>query len=272
MSGLVRGNHGNSHARKPQPDFNPGFSYVPFANRKPTQAPLPSNAAGLRMIRNCFKNWTGAGRIWPPVDYELERHRSLGRLGGVVLNAGAGWRDLSHLIDGTLVNQDLTWPNDSRKNIDILSPLHSIPRPAHTFDTVVCIAVLEHVANPDEVVQEFFRVLKTGGLVIASIPFLQPEHKVPTDFQRYTKDGMESLFSRHGFIVVESRALFSVYHTLYWIVDEWLKLKRSLGFRLLRRLLLPPLAAAARRSNLQSEKIASAFQVVARKPDNGIAG
>ena len=119
-----------------------------------------------------------SGSIWPPIDYELADIASKGLLGGKVLNAGAGWRDISHLVAGELVNQDLTWEGDERTNIDIYSPLHRIPVPDSTFDAILCIAVLEHVVNPVEVVEEMARVLKPGGCLVASVPFLQPEHKV----------------------------------------------------------------------------------------------
>jgi ubiquinone/menaquinone biosynthesis C-methylase UbiE len=92
---------------------------------------------------------------------------------------------------------------DTRTNVDIVSPLHSIPRPDGTFDTILCIAVLEHVENPEEVTAEMSRVLKPGGYLVATVPFLQPEHKIPTDFQRYTRDGLSTLVARHGFIVMD---------------------------------------------------------------------
>ena len=204
--------------------------------------------------------------IWPPIDSELKEAGDLGLLKGTVLNAGAGWRDFSHLVDGELVNQDIRWDGDTRTNIHIYSPLHSIPTADGHFDSIVCIAVLEHVENPEEIVPEFFRVLKPGGHVVASVPFLQPEHKVPTDFQRYTKDGLARLFSHHGFQVVSCKPLFTVYHTLHWMVFEWLRLRQSLLFKMLRYSLVPVIGWVARRSTLQSEKLASAFQIIARKP------
>jgi SAM-dependent methyltransferase len=116
---------------------------------------------------------------------------------------------------------------------------------------------------------EFHRVLKPGGHVIASVPFLQPEHKVPTDFQRYTRDGLVRLVTHHGFEVVSVKALFTVYHTLHWIAWEWLHLRDTLGYRLLRLVVMPALAIAARRATVSSDRLASAFQVVARKPREG---
>jgi SAM-dependent methyltransferase len=210
-------------------------------------------------------NLTSRSSIWPPIDYELVDLKQRGLLRGLVLNAGCGWRDISHLVEGTLLNQDLRWPDEKRENVHIFSPLHEIPRPEATFDCVICIAVLEHVSNPAAVVAEMFRVTKPGGCVIASVPFLQPEHKVPTDFQRYTRDGLALLFTEAGFEIEEVRPMFSVYHTLHWLTHEWLHMRRTLLYKLLRLLLLPPLSIAAQRSTLVSDKVASCFRVVGRK-------
>jgi SAM-dependent methyltransferase len=220
--------------------------------------------------RNLFKRVKArlfpATSIWPPIDYELSDIKDQGLLQGQVLNAGCGWRDLSHLIEGELTNQDLTWPGDKRENVHIFSPLHQIPRPDNYFDAVLCIAVLEHVINPDAVMKELTRVLKPGGTLVASVPFLQPEHKVPTDFQRYTRDGLEVLFVNEGLKVIDIQPLFTVYHTIYWICEEWLQLKNNIKYRVAKSTILPAIAFLAKKSSTCSDKIASAFRVVATKP------
>ena len=37
---------------------------------------------------------------------------------------------------------------------------HSLPFKKEVFDSIICQAVLEHVKNPNKVVDEMFRVLK----------------------------------------------------------------------------------------------------------------
>jgi SAM-dependent methyltransferase len=201
--------------------------------------------------------------VFPEIDVDLEQHRSI--LKGRVLNAGAGWREVSHLVEGELVNQDITYPGDERTNIHIYSPLHHIPVESDYFDAILCIAVLEHVENPEEVVPELYRVLKPGGHLVLEVPFLQPEHKVPTDFQRYTKDGLVRLVAHHGFRVQAIKGLFTVYHTLYWQVFIWLHLKKNVFYLLLRIMLLHPLLWAARRSQTYSDRLATGFQIIAVK-------
>ncbi len=108
-------------------------------------------------ILDPIRKLTSQSVIWPPIEYELLDAKKAGYLKGKILNAGAGWRDLSHLVDGELINQDITWPDDDRKNTHIFSPIHNIPVADNTFDTILCIAVLEHVENPEEIIPEFLR-------------------------------------------------------------------------------------------------------------------
>jgi SAM-dependent methyltransferase len=227
---------------------------------------------GGSTLLNGVRRWASQSIIWPGIEDELLSAREAGLLKGVVLNAGAGTRDISHLVDGILISQDIRWDKDDRDHIDIFSSLTEIPRPDDTFDTIVCIAVLEHVDRPQEIVSEFYRVTKPGGHVIASVPFLQPEHKVPTDFQRYTSDGLNLLFAKGGFEHVKTVTLFSVYHTLHWILYEILIHEKTIAAKILRYVLLPPIALLARNSARANPKVASAFQIIVRKPEAPISG
>ena len=159
------------------------------------------------------------GTLFPPIEDELGPYAEL--LTGEVLNAGAGNRDIRGLVPGTVHNQDLA-EGLHNADIDIVSPLHEIPVEDGFFDAIVCNAVLEHVSNPEQVMTEFRRVCRPGGLLYLCVPFMQPEHKDPGDYQRYTLDGLALLAERHGF---EPRGLGDVhnaYTTLGWIAGEWL--------------------------------------------------
>jgi SAM-dependent methyltransferase len=213
---------------------------------------------------NRLLHYIAQPNIYPPIDAELQDVRE--HLHGLVLNAGAGWRDISHLVSGELVNQDISWEGDARTDIQIFSPIHDIPRPDDSFDAIVCIAVLEHVVNPAECVGEMFRVLKPGGRIVASVPFMQPEHKVPTDYQRYTRDGLAQLFIDHGFAVEHLTPLHNVYTTMHWIAWEWIWLLRHKWAKMLVAPFMIPLSWAARHSTLTSDRLASGFRVVALKP------
>jgi len=112
---------------------------------------------------------------------------------------------------------------------------------------------------------ELYRVLRPEGFLILEVPFLQPEHKVPTDFQRYTRDGLVRLVEHSGFKVVRITGLFTVYHTLYWQAYVWLHVRNSPLYLLLRLTLLRVLLYAARHSNTYSDRLATGFQLIATK-------
>ena len=55
---------------------------------------------------------------------------------------------------------------------------------------------------PDQALAEAYRVLKIGGSLVVSVPFLYPVHDAPYDFQRYTSFGMSQALTRGGFDIV----------------------------------------------------------------------
>jgi len=104
-------------------------------------------------------------------------------------------------------------------NVDIVGNADTLPFKNEIFDIIICQAVLEHVSNPQVVVKEIYRVLKKEGLVYAEIPFLQGFHPDPTDYQRYTIQGIEYLFS--DFKKIESGVAVGPSSTLSWILRKY---------------------------------------------------
>jgi 2-polyprenyl-3-methyl-5-hydroxy-6-metoxy-1,4-benzoquinol methylase len=41
----------------------------------------------------------------------------------------------------------------------------------HKFDTIICLDVLEHLINPENVIQSVYKKLNKGGTFIASVPY-----------------------------------------------------------------------------------------------------
>jgi SAM-dependent methyltransferase len=97
--------------------------------------------------------------------------------------------------------------------------MQGLPFPSGTFDLCVCTAVLEHVPDPHFLVQEMRRVLKPGGRIHAAIPFLQPYHAAPNDYQRYTEVGIRYLFRDFNEEDVTWSSGFG--ETLAWLLREW---------------------------------------------------
>ena len=63
----------------------------------------------------------------------------------------------------------------------------------------MCFEVLEHVFNVDEILLELHRVIKPGGKILISTPFVFREHEKPFDFARYTSFGLRHILRQAGF-------------------------------------------------------------------------
>lgn len=113
----------------------------------------------------------------------------------VGINIGAGYTRLHPNIK----NIDIF----AGENIDIVSKAESLPFEDNSIDLIISQEVLEHVQNPSLAVQEMFRVLKKDGLIYCQLPFVIGYHPGPTDFWRFTKEGIVEIFQRHGFFIKE---------------------------------------------------------------------
>lgn len=74
-----------------------------------------------------------------------------------------------------------------------------------SYDAVFASGVLEHVDDVHGAVTNVHRLLREGGLFIVGVPFLQPIHRAPHDFWRFTEFGLRHLL--RAFTIVDLKAL-----------------------------------------------------------------
>ena len=123
-------------------------------------------------------------------------HLFLGKIhkGGLILNLGSG----SIKYQEGVINVDI----EHFPNVDIVADGSQLPFTEGIFDGVISEAVIEHVKHPNKFVNEIKRVLKKDGAVFIVAPFIHPFHGYPSDFQRYSYEGIKVLFE--NFEEVES--------------------------------------------------------------------
>ncbi len=165
--------------------------------------------------------WGDAPDLYGPRhDYResLMMRRLRGALpGGHVLNAGCGAGSFTlRLFDAgyDVTSVDASEPFVERvrglvgdRGAVEVADLHALRFEPGAFDAIVCGEVLEHLDDDQTAVREFARVLKPGGVVLASVP-ANPWRYDWSDHwaghrRRYTAAGLAERFTSAGFTDVE---------------------------------------------------------------------
>ena len=127
----------------------------------------------------------------------------LPELRGEILDVGCGTKPYRVWVPATrYVGLDYDTPQRRAVGVaDVYYDGGRFPMCDGTFDGVLCTQVLEHVFNPEEFLREISRVLRPGGVLVLTVPFVWDEHEQPHDFGRYSSFGLRALLARTGFEV-----------------------------------------------------------------------
>ena len=106
---------------------------------------------------------------------------------------------------------------------DVVADACTLPFRDASADLVVSFDAIQHVPRPEDLVREVARVLRPGGFLIVTFPFVYGECDFH-DYQRWTLEGMTGLLLRHGLtpVVLErlGGTLFAASCLLNWAVQH----------------------------------------------------
>jgi len=108
---------------------------------------------------------------------------------------------------------------------DVVHNLEETPLPFEddSYDTVVLNNTLEHIYNAKELVVESVRVLKKGGKIIITVPFLFPVHPSPSDYWRFTEEAIQKMLEDSGMSEIKIQPLgMGVFTVCYHFVERLL--------------------------------------------------
>ena len=154
------------------------------------------------------------------LDDAISNHAHLAH--GVLLDIGCGAKPYERKFEPhieTYIGLEYSPESGYRGNkADFCGDAAALPLADESVDTILCTEVMEHVPNPEKTIAEFARVLRPGGTVITTAPFVYPIHDA-YDFFRYSPDGLAAIMKRHGLTVEEVKPLSGTAVTLATMVN-----------------------------------------------------
>jgi SAM-dependent methyltransferase len=166
----------------------------------------PSAAARRRLEPRAWRDpdWLVMKQLRAAIERTLDGPAGL-TAGQRVLDLGCGDRPYASLLSGRGAHYIAC---DIEGDVDVrITPGAPIPLPDASADGIVSFQVLEHVWDLDWYLGECRRLLKPGGWLLLSTHGTWLYHPHPTDFRRWTRDGLSQELSSRGFAVERTEAV-----------------------------------------------------------------
>jgi SAM-dependent methyltransferase len=125
--------------------------------------------------------------------------------GGLLVDVGCGSKpyEAYFQVDRYVgVDVEESGHPEADKRCDLVYDGARLPLADGDADSVLCTQVLEHAPDPAALLAEIGRILKPGGHLLLTAPFLWEEHERPFDFQRFTSFGIARLVEGAGFTLL----------------------------------------------------------------------
>lgn len=122
--------------------------------------------------------------------------------GGILVDYGCGsmpYKDYFEPYVSKYIGADIN--ENKAADINLIDGKLSLPD--NSADILLSTQVLEHVVDPNLYLKESYRVLKQGGLLLLSTHGIWRYHPDPTDFWRWTGEGLTKILGDNGFEVIE---------------------------------------------------------------------
>jgi len=158
----------------------------------------------------------------------------LGDFRGKLLDVGCGQKPYKPLLTAPpsrvtqYIGLDLENNPIHDNHPDIIWQKGKIPLDDRSIDCAIATEVFEHCLDPGSAMSEIHRVLKPGGLLFLTVPFLWPLHEVPYDNYRYTPFSLSHHLSASGFIDIDLKPLGGWDASLAQMLGLWVR-RQAMG-------------------------------------------
>jgi len=143
---------------------------------------------------------------------------------GRILDVGCGTKPYREIIEARCeeyIGMDIN-REGKEESVDVVGNAQHLPFEENAFDVVAAFQLMEHLPDPNAFLAECYRVVKPGGHVLITTPFMWGEHEQPRDFYRYTRFGLKYLAEKNGFEVCEIEPTNGYWPTAVLRFNYWL--------------------------------------------------
>ena len=214
-------------------------------------------------VRHIYARHNHDPRVRAAVAAALEE---LGREGGWGLDLGCGGSQLHP----RMLRLDI----DPNGRPECLGSAEKLPFADASLRVVVSQEVFEHLPDPWSAIREVRRVLAPGGALYLQTPFIIGYHPGPSDYWRFTDEGLERLVRSSGLEIERLETAVGAGTGMYRIATEFVAVlagslweKAYLPAKGLAALLLAPLRWADRlpARGMIARRIPGGYWALARK-------
>lgn len=137
----------------------------------------------------------------------LEKEYKQIKPGQSVLTIGAGGEINKDLYKyGEEKNFDiLSFDIDEDRGPDVVGDICTYDFKEKRFDVIIMSEVLQFLQTPQIGIDNVYKILKPGGRLILTSPFVFPLHDRPYDLYRFTKHGLKYLLFGFDEVTIEDR-------------------------------------------------------------------
>jgi len=132
--------------------------------------------------------------LWRDISYASQFAK------GKLLDIGCGSKPYQSLFAKKV--KEYSGVDKHSRMADIRENFFNAHIPSHSFDTVLCTQVIEHVPDPNLLLKKIHTIVNKDGILILTAPLVAALHEEPHDYYRFTKYALKNLFEENGFTII----------------------------------------------------------------------